>query len=318
MFGIVSLVFCSLGCYLASDFGLMLFFFSFSGLGMALVIPMVMALVGEHFPLEKRASAIGWISISMAISGIIGGPLIGLIEANAGWRSAFIILVLPLSLLALSLTARWLPTGTGGQEIELSEGDFLRGIKEVFKNKSATACLLGYTLTIASLTVFGVYGASYIRERFQISTTFIAVILAGVSIIYSLGSFICSRFVDRFGRKPTVIFSLFTISILIITFTTVLNLWLSIVIISVANMFSGVMYPVSNSLTLEQVPSFRGTMMSLNSAAENIGMAIGAGVGGLVLLMYNFQLAGASLGALGFVATIIYQSLVTDPTVKAE
>jgi DHA1 family purine base/nucleoside efflux pump-like MFS transporter len=316
--GIVSFIFCSLGCYLAPNFSLMLIFFSFSGLGMALVMPMVMALVGKHFPLEKRASAIGWISISMAISSMLGGPLIGLIEAYAGWRSAFILLVLPLSLLALSGTARWLPTSTRGQETEISEGDYLKGLKEVLGNRSALACLLGYALSIASFTVFSVYGASYFRESFQISATFMAVIMAGVSIIYIPGSFIYSRLVDRFGRKPTLIFSLFSMSILIIILTNVSNLWFSLVIISVASMFSGVMYPASNSLTLEQVPNFRGTMMSLNSAAENIGMVIGSGIGGLVLLKYNFQVAGTSLGALGIIATFIYQSLVTDPTVKTK
>jgi predicted MFS family arabinose efflux permease len=54
--------------------------------------------------------------------------------------------------------------------------------------------------------------------------------------------------------------------------------------------------------------------MSLNSVAENIGIVIGASVGGLVLLKYNFQIAGASLGVLGIVATLIYQTLVIDPT----
>jgi MFS-type transporter involved in bile tolerance (Atg22 family) len=78
------------------------------------------------------------------------------------------------------------------------------------------------------LTVIGVYGVSYFRERFQISTTFITVIMAGISLIYIFGSFICSRLVDKFGRKPTVIFSLLSMSILIVLFTNVSNLWLSL------------------------------------------------------------------------------------------
>ncbi len=77
---------------------------------------------------------------------------------------------------------------------------------------------------------------------------------------------------------------------------------------------AGLIFPVSNGLTLEQVPRFRGTMMSLNSAAESTGIALGSGLGGLVLLMYDYELVGTSLGALGVVAAFIYRSLVVDPT----
>jgi len=36
-------------------------------------------------------------------------------------------------------------------------------------------------------------------------------------------------------------------------------------------------------------------------------MAIGAGVGGLVLLKYDFQIAGSSLGALGFIWAVLWR-----------
>jgi predicted MFS family arabinose efflux permease len=55
-------------------------------------------------------------------------------------------------------------------------------------------------------------------------------------------------------------------------------------------------------------------MMSINSAAIYLGNALGAGVGGLILLWYNWNLLGIALGALGIAATVIYHRLAIDPT----
>jgi len=74
----------------------------------------------------------------------------------------------------------------------------------------------------------------------------------------------------------------------------------------------GFIYTVAISLALEQLPGFQGTMMSLNSAAGNLGMALGSAVGGLILVLYDYRLIGYSLGSLGIIATIIYKTQVND------
>ncbi len=101
--------------------------------------------------------------------------------------------------------------------------------------------------------------------------------------------------------------------LILISFVTP-NLWLTLVIIYLANLLMGFFYTVAISLVLEQLPGFQGTMMSLNSAAGNLGMALGSGVGGLILLFYDYGLVGLSLGSLGVIATIIYKTQVKDPT----
>jgi len=70
----------------------------------------------------------------------------------------------------------------------------------------------------------------------------------------------------------------------------------------------------ANSLTLEQVPKFRGTMMSINSAVMNLGPAIGAALGGLTLVLFDYEVLGLTLGAMGIVAAIVFQTLAIDPT----
>jgi len=57
--GLLFISISALGCLVASDFNWMLVSYSLSGLGWAMVSPMCVTMIGEHFPLEKRASAVG-------------------------------------------------------------------------------------------------------------------------------------------------------------------------------------------------------------------------------------------------------------------
>ena len=302
--GLITYTIFSVSCSLATTFTSMLASFSLSGLGLAFVMPMSMSLVGEHLPIEKRASAIGWISAAIALPGLLIGPLIGIVVNFGGWRLAFIVFVMPISVLGLLTVVRWIPVGNIGLESEQNNVGLLSGFKEILNNRSALASLIGYVLANASLTVLGSYLPSYLRETFLVSTEFVSTVFATVYLVYIVGSVACARIVGRFGRKPVLVWSLLVESIP--------NLWLTLVIIYLAHLFMGFIYTVAISLALEQLPGFQGTMMSLNSAAGNLGMALGSAVGGLILVLYDYGLIGYSLGSLGIIATIIYKTQVND------
>ena len=308
--GLLAFMVFSVSCFLAPSFNIMLVSFSLSGLGLAIVMPMSMSLVGEHLPAEKRASAIGLISAFTAVPGLFFGPLIGLVVKIGGWRLAFLVFILPLSVLGLLAVLRWLPTEPA--ETEGGNVDLLKGFKEIYRNRSALANLIGYALALASMTAVASYSPSYLRETFPVSTVFVSTVFSGVNILYSLGSVACARIVDRFGRKPVLVGSLLLESFLIILSMNIPNLWLTLTIIYLSYMMMGFIYTVAISLALEQLPGFQGTMMSLNTAAGNLGMAMGSAAGGLILLLYDYGPVSLSLGALGIIATITYQTQVKD------
>lgn len=53
--------------------------------------------------------------------------------------------------------------------------------------------------------------------------------------------------------------------------------------------------------------------MSTSSAADNLVSSLGAGVGGLMLLLYDHQGVGISLGAIGIAAATVFQLLASGP-----
>ena len=99
-----------------------------------------------------------------------------------------------------------------------------------------------------------------------------------------------------------------------ISFTLSPNLWLALAMNLLGACFAGINSSAAQSYNLEQVPKFRGAMMSIITAAMNIGEAIGAGIGGLALLLYGYNVLGISLGTFGIAAAMIYQLLTIDPT----
>jgi predicted MFS family arabinose efflux permease len=84
-----------------------------------------------------------------------------------------------------------------------------------------------------------------------------------------------------------------------------------------AYILSAVFFSMSISsgqnLNLEQMPGYRGTMMSLTEALGSTGSAIGAALGGLVILNYGYEPLGLFLGIFGIAASIVFFTLTKEP-----
>jgi len=59
-------------------------------------------------------------------------------------------------------------------------------------------------------------------------------------------------------------------------------------------------------------------MMSANSAASQLGIALGAGAGGLALHLFGWGAVGLSLGAMKILASLIYRHGVKDPYLSTQ
>jgi len=313
MMGLFFFSISALSCYFAPNFNTFLICYSISGVGMAMVAPMAGTLVADHFPLDKRTSAMGWIYAGAALSYIIGAPLIGFIAGFGGWRLPFLAFVMPISLLSLLLVAKGLPSTLRSQQPTMSRMNYFEGFKGIFLNRSATACLVGNALISASWQM-SLYSSSFFRQRFLISTGFASILILGGASLYTLGSLVSGRFVKRLGMKPLTVLTAFFAGVFVISYTNLPNLWLSLSVSFLVSLFSGIGAPTASSLTLEQVPKFRGAMMSINWAATSMGTAFGAAVGGFVLLLLDYEFVGISLGAMNIVAAIVFYLLVIDPT----
>lgn len=301
----------ALGCSLASNFNSMLISYSLSGVGTAMVFPMAITMIGEHLLLEERGSAVGWIIAAGSLSYLIGAPIISFISDIGGWRLTLLGFVIPISLAGLFLALIGLPSPSRKQ-LTISKISYLGSFKGVLLNISGAACLAGNVLRTASFVAIVLYGISFFRQRFMVSTDSASVIIIGAALCYTLGSLVAGRLVNKFGRKSLTVLTALLAGIFIIAFVYLPNLWLSLALNFLGTWFSGMASSAANSLALEQAPRFRGTMMSINSAALSLGNALGSALGGLALVLFNYEVMGSILGVMGIVAAMIFYLLTVD------
>ncbi len=302
-----------IGCSLAQDYTTMLAAYSLSGIGLAMVGPMSLALVGEHVPLDRRAHAVGYITAGGASSFLVGGPIMNYVTRFGGWRSAFLLYMLPVAVIGLALTWLAIPSKISTSE-ETDTGSYLDGIRQVVTNRSALACLLGALLSKATWQGVISYGISYYREWYQIPKGWASLILSGLALGFIVSALLGGRLVNRFGRKPITFFSFLMVGVLSILYMNAPFYWLSMASFLTMGVMSGVRRNASQSLALEQVPAYRGSMMALSTASNNLGSILGAGIGGAVLLTSDYPIIGVVLGILGVLSALVIKLFASDPT----
>lgn len=306
MVGLLFLTISAIGCFFASSFELMLISYSLTGVGTAMIFPMATTLIGEHFPSNKRGNAVGWLIAGGSLSYVIGAPIIGFIAGIGGWRFTLVGFVIPISLGSLSLAFVGLPLSQLGDKRELGRGLYLKSFKAVMSNKSALACLVGNVLRMSAFMAILIYGVSFFRQGFSVSMGLASTIVIGAALCYTLGSLAAGWLVNRFGQKVVTVVTTLCASIFTVSFVCLPNLWFSLALFILGSWFSGMASSAANSLSLEQTPKFRATMMSMNSAAISLGNAVGSALGGLVLAMLSYEAMASTLGVMGIIATIIF------------
>ncbi len=306
----------ALGCFYSSNLSMMFLSYSISGVGSALVGTMSITLIGEHSHLSERGKAVGLVIAGGSLSYVIGAPMISYIANIWNWRVVILAFVIPTVVFSLLSSFVGIPSTSDFNEPYLKKRNLLHSFKAIFENRSANACLIGNILRAISFMAILIYGTSFYRQRYIVTTDFASIILLGAAVSYTLGSLIAGRLVNKYGRKKFTAFNVVSAGIFIALFVFFTNLWFSLILFFMGSIFSGMAASTATSLTLEQVPKHRGTLMALNSAALSLGSALGATIGGFLLLLYDYEILGSTLGILGIIAGIIFYFLSFDPSGK--
>jgi EmrB/QacA subfamily drug resistance transporter len=92
------------------------------GLGAAMMVPQVLALITALFPVHERHQALAWFGVSVglgAVAGqVVGGALVQLDLFGWGWRTVFFVNV-PIGIVTIVLAARLLPNNRSSARPQL-------------------------------------------------------------------------------------------------------------------------------------------------------------------------------------------------------
>jgi DHA1 family inner membrane transport protein len=302
----------ALGCSFAPNYATMLLFYSLSGLGAAMVTPMIMTIIGERLPEEKRARTIGRVYATTPILSTLMGFTITWIISR-GWQTAFLFFVLPITSVCLVLAIVGLRKTDDSEPRQATSRSISGGFKDILGNRSALACLVGTVLIQMLFASLLSYILTFYRQHWGLPTEFVGVIWSAITFMYVVGSMLYGRVVPRFGRKRLTGLTALLIGLATFVYLNVPNQYVSI-IFAVALAFLLSFWTASSSdLALAQVPKYRGAMMSLNSGSNRLGGALGSALGGLILTVGSYSLMGIAFGVAGIVAFLITIFFTRDP-----
>ena len=257
-------------------------------------------------PKEKAASAIAIMFTGLTVALVTGVPLGTFIGQHLGWRATFLA-VAALGVIALLGSLLFVPRNLQRSE-PATFGQQLAVLAQPRLLLVYAITALGYGGTFLSFT--------YLASILQDVTGFSANAVSGVLLVYgvsvAIGNLWGGRLADRRGPIPALmlIFSLLALVLLALTFTahsTVLVLLTVLALGAVAfgNVPGLQVYVVKQAQRF--APQAADVASGLNIAAFNVGIAMGASLGGLVVdhlgLMHTPWLGAlVVLGALGLTA----------------
>jgi DHA1 family purine base/nucleoside efflux pump-like MFS transporter len=310
LLGLMTMLLASVGCFASSNYVVMLISYSLVSLGGVIGSPMTSTLVASHFAIRRRAYVMGWLMAGGGLAVSLGAPIIAWI---ADWRLAFLGFVAPIVLLSFLLVLTGIPMADDDSSTSARVPRYRESFNAILRNESALACLLGTMLIVASFQAVFLYASSFFRQRYLISTEEASLFVFGGAMCVTIGGVLSGRFVNRLGRKRLVVVVGILQSVCIIAYAMIPSLWFATAARFIGSGMAGVMFSALGSLSLEQLPRFRGTMMSIQTAMQSVGSALGAGIGGVALVLYDYELVGISLGILAVIGAFIVRVFTVDP-----
>lgn len=238
-------------------------------------------IAADLVPADRRASAIAMMFMGLTVAIVTGVPLGTFIGQTFGWRATFFA-VAGLGVIAFAGIAALLPS-------HLSKAPAAGLLAQVRVLGS------GRLLIVFAMTALG-YGGTFVTFTFLASilqdiTGFAAANVSLILMLYgvaiALGNIVGGRVADRNPVKALIVlFALQSVVLVLFSFTaispvpTLLTL-AALGFLSFANVPGLQIYVVQ--LAKEHAPGAVDVASALNIAAFNLGIAIGAWIGGLVV-----------------------------------
>lgn len=242
------------------------------GIGNALSIPIIMALVGDMFSFEWRGKIMGLLSISTTL-GITLGPLFGGFISTINWRWGFVTISLFSIILGL-FSIILLP-----KRERTVKGDLAAALNVLKYNLTMLSVLvlgwLGFTIFFTRISILTYLSEILTLYPYNLSEERIGSLLSLVGFGGIVSGAISGYLTDRIGRKPVAIFGLSFLIPVFLLYAT--SYWYNLIlyILFIQGFLSTVVFTSINTLAVEVNPEHRATVASIYGSMRFLGYAIG-------------------------------------------
>ncbi len=271
----------TLTCALAQNAGTLLAARAVSGAFGGLSVSMVLAIVGDVVPAERRAAGVGIIMTAFSVAAALGVPFGLKLAQMFRWETPFFVLA-GIAGVMWVLAVLKLPSIRG----HLATGHSKRAFFELLRDWNAgrallfmVAAVLGHFTIIPLLSPYLVFNVGLPE-----GDLFLVYLTGGVLTVFTAPRI--GRLADRFGRRRV-----FAVLVVIASLVTLyiansgrIPVWAVLVSGGAFFVFaSGRFVPAQAIMTLAVPASRRGAFMSLSGCARDLAMGMASGIAGWVV-----------------------------------
>jgi MFS transporter, DHA1 family, inner membrane transport protein len=280
------------GMALAPTYAVLLPLAILAAVGDAILFGLPFAVVGERLRGDRQRRAVAWISGGLSL-GIVAAPtLLALIGNVVGWRGALLVAA-ALTLLTVVPALRWLPPDGGHGGAQLTPRSLLAAYRPLAGSRSML--LLYGASGLRSAGVIGAfsYFGAFIADRYQAGAGLVGLSYLAVGLGVLTGDvFSATTTVRAPLRLVTAVAGATSCLLQGAAFALLLPLPVTIALSAGAAGLSSVSYITMTTLMTRQTPGGAGTTMVLNGSVINLGTAVGAAAGGLLIALGGYSLLG--------------------------
>ncbi|MFT0596252.1 MFS transporter [Klebsiella michiganensis] len=288
---------------LSTDFTVLMVFRAIAGIGAGVYLAMGIAASAALSPPDQRGKSIAVIMGGMASGTVLGVPLSLLLAEQLGWESALWLVTLLGGIAFVGLFAR-LPALPTVQAIPLKA-------KIALLTDSHVVVILFVSL-LAAISSLGMYTflAPLIAAAEPSSSPSVTPYLWVWGVGGVLGSFLIGPLVDRI-KGPTLtlwIMAILAVALLLLPASLSTGPWLVMLPIAVWGAVGwALQVPQNNELIKAREQQGDGNLaVALNESALYLGSALGAAMGGILLLQqWPAWMLATSAGAVAIIGAIL-------------
>ncbi|OBZ18463.1 hypothetical protein A8L34_02445 [Bacillus sp. FJAT-27264] len=283
---------------LSPNFTILMISRAILGVSAGVFAVVALGIAAQIAPPEKRGSAIGTILMGTSLALVVGLPLGTLIGEYMGWRWIFAILGM-ITTIPIIAIVKAIPKMSGQETTPLSKQ------LAVLKDFKVISGLLASLFFITGYSVVSTYIAPLLRENAGLNSNTISLVLLGMGLMAVLGARVGGYGADKWGIAPTLIVSLLIHAIALFFLPFAAVTFIGAMFILALWMFGAwTTAPAQQFYLVTLAPKSTEIILSLNSSAFHLGVALGAALGGVVVERLTLSSIGWVGGLVVILATI--------------
>lgn len=275
----------TLGCALSPNYPILLFARVVSGLFGGLTSALILAIIGDVIPNERRGRAMGLVMAAFSVASVLGVPMGLFLASLSDWHMPFYILT-GLSIVSLGMIFRFIPNITEHLGKELQRPHPMQVVRRVTSNPNqmraitlSVMMMFGQFMIIPFLSPYTVANVGFT----EMQLTYIYMAGGGFTIFTSPW---VGKLSDKYGKLR--IFTIFmTLNVIPIAIITHLGITPIFYVLLVSTLFfvtsNGRYVPAAAIITGTAKPENRGSFLSFNSAVQQLATGVASLIAGIII-----------------------------------